>query len=128
MIDWLGSIITIQKKCMSGFTGYSKKVFGTHLTGMVDEPGGVAGHGGVHHHVVVQPEHVAADAAAVVVSLPVVGEDGSYLLARILDHHLPRRDLPLAEQAPPVDTAGVHTHCLAGVLSQLSEPGHRDKM
>ena len=98
----------------------------SYLTGMVDEPGGVAGHGGVNHHVVVQPEHVAADAAAVVVALPVVGEDGPDLLARVLDHHLPRRDLPLAEQPPPVDTARVHANCLAGVLSQLSEPGRKD--
>ena len=33
-----------------------------HLTGVVDEPGLIPRHGGVHHVIKVDPEHVASDA------------------------------------------------------------------
>ena len=55
------------------------------ITGVVDEPGGIPLHGGVHHHVVIHPEHVAADPLLVVILFPVVCQDGTYFLSSILD-------------------------------------------
>ena len=55
---------------------------------MVDESCRVSLQGGVNDKVIVHPEHVAADAAAVVVLLPVVGEHGPDLLTGVLNHHL----------------------------------------
>ena len=56
------------------------------ITGVVDEPGGIPLDGGVHHHVVIHPEHVAANPLLVVILLPVVCQDGTYLLSRIFDY------------------------------------------
>ena len=56
------------------------------IAGVVDEPGGIPLHGGVHHHVVIHPEHVAANPLLVVILLPVVCQDGTYLLSRIFDY------------------------------------------
>ena len=56
------------------------------IAGVVDEPGGIPLHGGVHHHVVIHPEHVATDPLLVVILLPVVCQDWSYLLSRIFDY------------------------------------------
>ena len=58
----------------------------SHIAGMVDEPGGVAFHCSVDHHIVIDPEHVAADPLVIVVLLPVVRQDGSDLLTSILNH------------------------------------------
>ena len=83
----------------------------SHLTAVIDKPGSVTLHRRVQHHVVVHLEHVAADTLVVVVSLPVVGEDGPDLLPAVLNHHLPCADLPLAEEAPAVDAAFLEPNC-----------------
>ena len=89
---------------------------------MVDEPRRVSFQCCINDEVVVYPEHITADALAVVVLLPVVREHGMDLLSGVLDHHLASLDLPLAEQAHPMDPAAVDSHCLLGILSKVPEP------
>ena len=66
----------------------NNSVVETHVAGVVDESGRVALHGGVDHGVVIDLEHVAADAARLVQLLALVRQDGADLLTRVLDHHL----------------------------------------
>ena len=47
----------------------SDRLLNTHVAGMVDESGCVSLHGRIHHKVVVDAEHVAADAPRRVVAL-----------------------------------------------------------
>ncbi len=97
----------------------------THIARVVDEPGGVALHGGVHHGVVVDLEHVTAYAPGLVVLLSLVRQHGTDLLARVFYHHLPRLDLALAIQPTAVDARAVNTNGLLGVLGQVAEAhGH----
>ena len=49
----------------------------TYVARVVDESGSVSLHRSVHHEVVVDPEHVAADAAGRVVTLPDVRQTGA---------------------------------------------------
>ena len=70
---------------------------------MIDESLRVSPHGGVDDGVVVNLEHVAADAATLVELFPLVGEDSADLLAGVFDHHLARLNLALAVETATVD-------------------------
>ena len=51
-----------------------------------NQPGRVSTNGGIHHQFIIHPEHVAADPLALVVPFPVVRQDGTDLLTRVLNH------------------------------------------
>ena len=53
------------------------ELLNTHITGVVDEPGCVAVHGGIDHHVIVNAEHVAADALGLIILLSHVTHAGA---------------------------------------------------
>lgn len=46
----------------------------TYLTGVIDKACRIATHGGIHHQIVVDLEHVAANAATIIIPLPLVGQ------------------------------------------------------
>ena len=54
---------------------------------MIDESSSIAAHRGVHNEIVVDFEHVAADAAAVVVPLSLVRQRRPDQFASVLNHH-----------------------------------------
>lgn len=85
---------------------------------MIDEACGIASHRGIHHKVVVDPEHVAADALALVQLLSLIGERGPDQFTRILDHHFACLNVPRAVQAASMDVRAEHSHTLLGRLLQ----------
>lgn len=60
----------------------------TYVTRVINEPRRRSTHRRVHHQVVVDFEHVAADAFAVVVALAFVGQRGADEFSRVFYHHL----------------------------------------
>lgn len=44
----------------------------TYLTGVIDKARRIAPHGGIHHQIVIDLEHVAANAATIIISLALV--------------------------------------------------------
>ena len=53
---------------------------------MVDEPGSIPLNGRVHHKVIVNSEHVAANPLVVIILLTIVGENCSDLLPGRTEH------------------------------------------
>lgn len=81
------------------------------LTGVVDETSCVALHCRVHHVKVIDAEHVAANALAVIIFLPFISQDRANDGAGVLDHHLPSLDVPFAEEATTVNLGPVNAYC-----------------
>ena len=103
------------------------------LTRVVDEAGGIAMHGGVHHIKVIHAEHVAPNALQgqggdvrgsvpmdrpvsaasfpwpgraylpIIELLPLISQHRANDNTRVLNDHLASIDVALTEQAPPVD-------------------------
>lgn len=82
------------------------------LTGVIDEAGGISVHGGIHDLRVIDSEHVATDALAVIILLSLVGLDGTDDIAGVLNHHLTRVNVSFTKKTPAVDGRPVDTNCL----------------
>lgn len=98
------------------------------LARVVDETGRVALHGRVHHVEVVDAEHVASNAFAVIIFLPLISQDGANDSAGVLDHHFPGVDVPLAEKASPMNLRSVNAYCFFGDFLQVSESHRHGKL
>lgn len=73
------------------------------LARMVNETSCVAPHRCVHDEMLIDFEHVAANAPAVVVPFAFVRQGGTYQLAGVFDYHFASFDVPVAEQTATVD-------------------------
>lgn len=82
------------------------------LTGVIDEAGRISVHGGVHHLRVIDPEHVATDALAVIILLSLVSLDGADDIASIFNHHLTCINVSFTKKTPAMDGRPVDTNCL----------------
>lgn len=86
------------------------------LARVVDEARRIATHRCVHDKVLVDFEHVAADAPTVVVPFPFVRQGGADQFAGILDDHFASLNVPIAEQPTSVDVRPVHPDRFLGGL------------
>lgn len=59
----------------------------TYLTWVIDKACRIATHGGIHYQIVVDLEHVAANAATIIIPLPLVSQRWAYQLASVFDNH-----------------------------------------
>jgi len=54
---------------------------------VIDKSSRIAAHGGIYYEVIINLEHITADAATVIVTLPFVCQCGANQLAGILNNH-----------------------------------------
>jgi len=69
----------------------------THLARVVDKSSRVSLHCSINDYMIIDTEHVAADALIGVELLPLVGKRGPNQLACVLDDHFAGLDFPRAE-------------------------------
>ena len=88
---------------------------------VVDEARLVALGGGVDHFKLVDAEHVAGDAARVVVPLALVAQRVAYDLAGVLDDHLALGNVDEREEAAALDVRALDDEAVAAELLQVAE-------
>ena len=87
---------------------------------VVDVPSHVAGHGGVQHAIVVEPEHVDSAILFGVMLLANVGEIGPDDLADVLDDHLMFFDVASSVEAQPLNSRSCQNNILPPFLLHFS--------
>merc|ERR1719245_41177 len=89
------------------------------VAAVVDVPRHAPRHGGVHHPLIIQPEHVDAAVLVLVVLLPDVSQVGPDHLADVLDDHLTLLQVPGGVQPQSLDLGPGQHNILSPLLLHL---------